>query len=222
MGVLADEKGIEFERKHFDGRNFEALVGDIQEDDYDLVVLGALGQGAVRDSQVGSVCERILRRTAVDTLVIRNPDVCTFDAAGPIAVALDGSPQAYGALQGAIELAGVAGKAIEIVTVIGDDVSEAELFAAHLGVAVKLVERAGIEATTQTLTGATIDALVAYCSEAQPWALAMGRIGIDQAVDDVGSTTDNLLRHSPVNLLIASQVFSPAAQVTDETRASAK
>ena len=77
MGVLAEEKSLEFERKHFDGRNFEALVGDIVEDDYDLVVLGALGQGAVRDSQVGSVCERILRRTQVDTLVIRNTD--TFE-----------------------------------------------------------------------------------------------------------------------------------------------
>ena len=39
MGVLSEEKGLNFERKHFDGRNFEALVGDILEDDYDLLIL---------------------------------------------------------------------------------------------------------------------------------------------------------------------------------------
>ena len=33
MGTLSEEKGLNFERKHFDGRNFEALVGDIREDD---------------------------------------------------------------------------------------------------------------------------------------------------------------------------------------------
>jgi nucleotide-binding universal stress UspA family protein len=222
MGALSEEKGINFERKHFDGRNFEALVGDIQDDDYDLVVLGALGQGAVRDSQVGSVCERILRRTAVDTLVIRNPDVSTFDAAGPIAVALDGSPHAYGALQGAISLAKVTGKTIEVVAALGENPTENTLLEAHLGVAQKLVERAGITVTTKTLNGPAIDALVAYAAEAKPWALALGRIGIDQGSDDIGSTTDNLIRKSPANLLVASQVFSPVASKSDAATASAK
>lgn len=224
MGTLADAKGITFERKHFDGRNFEALVGDILADDYDLLILGALGQGAVRDSQVGSVCERVLRRTEVDTLVIRNPEVCTFEAPGVIAVALDGSPQSYGALQGAIALAQTTAKAVELVSVVGTDPTEIELMSAHLSVAQKLVERSGVEVSTRTLSGRCVDALLAYAKETKPWALALGRVGIDQGAADIGSTTDNLLRKSPVNLLVASQVFSPGAENATpvELRASAK
>ncbi len=222
MGQLSEEKGISFERKHFDGRNFEALVGDILEDDYDLLVLGALGQGAVRDSQVGSVCERILRRIEVDTLVVRNPDVYALDSVGVIAVALDGSPQSYGALQGAMSLAKKMNKAIEIVAVIGADETEGELLKAHLSVAEKLVAREGIEVSTRSLTGNAVDALVAYANEVAPWTLAIGRVGIDQGADDIGSTTDKLLRNSPANLLVASQVYSPVASATDDVRASAK
>ena len=77
-------------------------------------------------------------------------------------------------------------------------------------------------ATTRAITGGTIDALVTYANEANPWVLAVGRVGIDQGADDIGSTTDNLLRKSPVNLLVASQVFSPTAAATEDVRASAK
>jgi nucleotide-binding universal stress UspA family protein len=225
MAVLTEAKGMNFERKHFDGRNFEALVGDIQEDDYDLLVLGALGQGAVRDSQVGSVCERILRRTEVDTLVIRNPDVASFDATGKIAVALDGSAQSYGALQGALALAAKTGKDIEIVTVVTQDAPDAELLGQHLAAAVKLAEAAGVKATAQTLIGDTVPALVAYAEQESPWLIALGRVGIDTVAEDdvaIGSTVDNLLRVAPVNLLVASQTWTPSATAQSTAQATAK
>ena len=62
-----------FVRKMFDGRNFQVIVDDIRHSNYDLVVMGALGLGAVRDSVIGSVCERVIRRTQVDTLVLKQP-----------------------------------------------------------------------------------------------------------------------------------------------------
>ena len=225
MGVLTEEKGLEFERKHFDGRNFEALVGDIQEDDYDLLVIGALGQGAVRDSQVGSVCERILRRTEVDTLVVRNPEVSSMADTGKIVVALDGSPQAYGALQAAIALATKAGKESEIVTAVGEGAADATLLAQHLEVAVQVVQAAGVPATAQTLIGDTVESLLAYVNENSPWLLALGRLGIDTLEEDevaIGSTADNLLRTVPCNLLVASQTWTPAARSESATRATAK
>jgi len=49
----AEAAGVTLERKLFDGKNFVALVDDIHASSYDLVVLGALGQGALRDSQLG-------------------------------------------------------------------------------------------------------------------------------------------------------------------------
>ena len=222
MGVLSEEKGLNFERKHFDGRNFEALVGDIREDDYDLLIMGALGQGAVRDSQVGSVCERILRRTEVDTLVIRNPDTDGLSTPGLIAVALDGSAQSYGALKGAITLAATANKAIEIVTVMGSDASENGLLEQHLAAAAALVEKAGLTASTVSLSGDTVAALRDYTVEAKPWALALGRVGIDCGSEDIGSTTDNLLRVAASNLLVASQSWKPGRASEAEAVAFAK
>jgi nucleotide-binding universal stress UspA family protein len=225
MGEITEAKGISFERKHFDGRNFEALVGDIQQDDYDLVIMGALGQGAVRDSRVGSVCERILRRTQVDTLIVRNPEVASFDEPGVIAVALDGSAQSYGALQGALALANKTGKDVEILTVITENSPDAGLLAQHLEAAVRLAEAAGVTATAQTLIGESVPSLVAYATETKPWALALGRIGIDTASEDevaIGSTVDNLLRIAPVNLLVVSQTWTPSVASETSTRASAK
>ena len=222
MGVLTEEKGIEFERKHFDGRNFEALVGDITEDDYDLVIMGALGQGAVRDSQVGSVCERILRRTEVDTLVVRNIDTDSFESDGVIAVALDGSEQSYGALRGAIALAAKTSKAIEIVSVATTGTEEAGLLSTHIELASSLVQKAGIEVTTRLLDGETISSLRGYMVDAKPWVLAIGRIGIDGTSEDIGSTTDNLLRIAESNLLVASQTWRPGDNAEQEAISAAK
>jgi nucleotide-binding universal stress UspA family protein len=222
MGTLSEEKGLNFERKHFDGRNFEALVGDIREDDYDLLIMGALGQGAVRDSQVGSVCERVLRRTEVDTLVVRNPDTDGLAIPGDIAVALDGSAQSYGALKGAITLASKADKAITIVTVMGTDATENGLLEQHLAAAAKLVEKAGLSASTVSLEGDTVAALRDYVASSKPWALALGRVGIDGGSEDIGSTTDNLLRVAEANLLVASQSWKPGQAAEAEAVAIAK
>jgi nucleotide-binding universal stress UspA family protein len=84
--------------------------------DYDLVVLGALGLGKVRDSQIGSVCERVTRACDRDVLVIKQlpngkPEGDT------ILVGIDGSPQSFGALMAAVELASKFGKQVELIAV---------------------------------------------------------------------------------------------------------
>lgn len=104
MERRCQETDLPFERKMFDGRNFQVLVDDIQNNSYDLVVLGALGMGAVRDSVIGSVCERVVRRTQVDTLVLKQPLSFNELPSGPIVVGIDGSPQSFAGLQTAIEL----------------------------------------------------------------------------------------------------------------------
>ena len=68
----ADAAGVVVDYKTFDGKNWECLAKDIQDSDYDLVVLGALGMGAVKDSQVGSVVDRVVRRTRTDSLIVRD------------------------------------------------------------------------------------------------------------------------------------------------------
>ena len=102
--------------KMYDGKNYKVIADDINESDYDLVILGALGLGAVRDSMIGSVCERVTRRIKTDALVIKNTapieDQLAANgngevghiAGGHIVVAIDGSPESFAGLRTAIEL----------------------------------------------------------------------------------------------------------------------
>lgn len=100
-----------------EGKNWQALVKDIAASDADLVVMGALGLGAVEASQLGSVCERVARRVDRDLLVVRNVE----DRDGAIVVALDGSPQSYGGLMTALELARIFKRPVEAVAAFDPD-----------------------------------------------------------------------------------------------------
>ena len=78
--------------------------------------MGALGIGAVKDSLIGSVCERVTRRVQRDVLVIKHladPMAC----GETIVVGIDGSPQCFGGLKTAIELSKAFHKPIEVVSV---------------------------------------------------------------------------------------------------------
>jgi nucleotide-binding universal stress UspA family protein/rubrerythrin len=117
MKVACERAGLPFEYKTFDGKNWECLVDDINASDYDLVVMGALGMGAVKDSMIGSVTDRVVRRIRKDSLVIRDTHPFRGDASPRIVVAIDGSPQSFAGLRTAIELARVFGKEVEAVSV---------------------------------------------------------------------------------------------------------
>ncbi|MDQ6747946.1 MAG: universal stress protein, partial [Candidatus Dormibacteraeota bacterium] len=113
----AGAAGLEVDYKTFDGKNWECLAKDIQDSDYDLVVMGALGMGAVKDSQVGSVVDRVVRRTRTDSLVIRDVHPLSDRASDRIVVAVDGSPQSFAAVKTAIALSRIFNKQVEAVAV---------------------------------------------------------------------------------------------------------
>lgn len=128
MQKKADEAGLSFEPKLYDGKNFQVIAADINESNYDLVIMGALGLGAVKDSQIGSVCERVTRRTRTDTIVIKNTaplqdqlskssNGVSHVASGGIVVAIDGSPESYAGLRSAIELGKALDKSVEAISV---------------------------------------------------------------------------------------------------------
>ncbi len=85
-----------------EGKNYRQVVAAAESGDFDLLALGALGLGAVPGALVGTVCERVVRRSPIDTLVIRDPAKAIGD--GPIVVGLDGSPLSFGALKTAFVL----------------------------------------------------------------------------------------------------------------------
>ena len=115
---VVDEKaealGMKLKRKSVEGKNYRALLDDIESSDYDLVVMGALGLGAVRSSTIGSVCERIVRRTSRDVLVVKDPKRNIGD--GPIMVAVDGSPQGFAGLKIAMLLGKKFNVDVEVVS----------------------------------------------------------------------------------------------------------
>ncbi len=115
MGRKAEAAGLRFERKMMDGKHYKALIEDIRASDYDLVIMGARGMGAVKDSQLGSVTERVVRRVTTDVLVVKSPDPDPPESA--IVVGLDGSPQSFHGLKAGIALARATGRPLQAVAV---------------------------------------------------------------------------------------------------------
>ncbi len=100
---VCEDKEVSFARRSLEGKNYRVLVNEANNGKYDLLVMGARGLGAVAGTRLGTVCERVARRTAIDTLVIKEPQRPL--AQGPILVGVDGSPHAYGGLLTALYLA---------------------------------------------------------------------------------------------------------------------
>jgi len=96
-------QGIELGRRSLEGKNYRALVDEANSGRHDLLIMGALGLGAIAGNRIGTVCTRVARRSSIDTLVIKDPLRPLGE--GPIAVAVDGSTRSYGGLRTALWLA---------------------------------------------------------------------------------------------------------------------
>ncbi|HVS15177.1 MAG TPA: universal stress protein [Thermoanaerobaculia bacterium] len=129
MKEKCTDAGLEFEPRMMDGKHHVEIVKDIRGSECDVVVLGALGIGRVRDSQIGSVCERVARTSDKDVWVVKrlprrskangkgDGNGAEADGSDTILVGVDGSPQSFGALMTAIELAEKLDKKVEAIGV---------------------------------------------------------------------------------------------------------
>jgi len=94
--------GVPYLRLSPEGKNYRRIAEAAASGQFDLIVLGAVGLGIVPESVVGTVCERVARRSPIDILVIRDHRRPLGD--GPIVVGIDGSPRSFGALRTAIDV----------------------------------------------------------------------------------------------------------------------
>lgn len=117
MQNLCRDKALAFEPRMMDGKHHTELVRDIESVDCDLVVMGALGIGRVKDSEIGSVCERVARSSKRDVWVVKHLPKKEEPEGDTILVGIDGSPQSFGALQTAMELGRRFDKKVEIIGV---------------------------------------------------------------------------------------------------------
>ncbi|MFQ5922387.1 MAG: universal stress protein [Anaerolineales bacterium] len=116
---------VPFVGKRPEGKNYAALVDDINRERYDLVILGARGLGAVEigrnargghengtsEPLLGSVAERIARRSKSDLLVAKSEQLI----GGHIVVGVDGSPHSFAAVRLAVSLAVATDACVEAV-----------------------------------------------------------------------------------------------------------
>jgi nucleotide-binding universal stress UspA family protein len=240
------QRGVPFEARAIDGRNWEELVRDVNDPatGCDLLVMGALGMGAVKESTLGSVVDRVMRRVRTDTLVVRHTGADTL-AGGGILVAIDGSPQSFGGLRTALALGGALGRPVEaaavydpylhyavfnsIVDVLSEKASKvfrfkeqealheeiidtglARIYESHLQVARAMAAEAGVDLGITLLDGKPFEQLLRFVRERRPWLLVAGRIGVhSDAGMDIGSTTEQLVRLAPCNMLLSSRTHLP-------------
>ncbi|MFQ5617548.1 MAG: universal stress protein [Rhodospirillales bacterium] len=97
-----DDAGRPYRRLSPEGKNYSRIVEAAESGDFDVLALGALGLGAVPGGLIGTVCERVVRRSPIDVLVVRDPARAIGD--GPIVVGLDGSSRSFGALRTALDI----------------------------------------------------------------------------------------------------------------------
>ena len=111
LGIISDSYMDRFEkrceeakvpciRKNREGKNFVEILKEIEEGNYDLTIMGNLGMGVVENSIIGSVCEKVARKTKKDILIVKDNAALK----GNILVAVDGSVYSYWGLMIAIAL----------------------------------------------------------------------------------------------------------------------
>src|SRR3712207_521332 len=72
---LCEKYDVELVRRSLEGKNFKVIVEDVNAGDYDLVVIGAMGMAAVKDTILGTVTERVVRRLIkADTLIVKRSE----------------------------------------------------------------------------------------------------------------------------------------------------
>jgi len=111
--IICDAADVPLERLSPEGKNYRRIVEAASSGIYDAIALGAHGLGIVPGAAVGTVCERVVRRTPVDALVIKDPECAIGD--GPLVVGLDGSPRSFGVLMLAFNIARRTGAQVHAV-----------------------------------------------------------------------------------------------------------
>ncbi len=231
------QAGVVSRRKVVEGKNYVEILKELTNNTYDLVVMSALGLGAVKKSLIGSVCERVTRKIRTDILITKpwQPSADKF------LVATDGSRYSRGAVQTALELAQGSGAQLEVVSafdpnfhvkafhsiarVLSEEASRkfrfkdqeslheevinkglAKIYRVYLEEAISIASQNGQDIKGELLSGKPFEEVIKYIEKEKPSLLVLGRYGAHRTEClDIGSTTENLLRLAPCNVLIVNR-----------------
>ncbi|WP_254278913.1 universal stress protein [Haloarcula marina] len=203
------------------GTPSDAVLGYTDENDVDLVVMGTHGRRGLSRYVLGSVAERVVRRSAVPVLTIRAEGAGqSVTACEDILVPTDGSGEATAAVAHAVAIAARVGATVHAVSVVdlGDVATGAEM-GVPPGLVQQLEENAeaaaaavaeaaadvGVDAVTRVDVGHPANTLLEYVEDNEVDLVAMGthgRTGLDRVL--LGSTAERLVRRAPVPVLTVS------------------
>ncbi len=111
--VVAKRAGVPFARLSPEGKNYSCILEAMKKAEHDVLFIGALGLGAVAGSTIGTVAERVVRRSQMDVFIAKDRRLEVGD--GPIVVGMDGSPKSFGALITALDIAKRLGAKVHVV-----------------------------------------------------------------------------------------------------------
>ncbi len=139
MKKQCEAEGLDFEARMMDGKHYVELVKDLRASDCDLVILGAVGLGKGKDSQIGAVCERVAHDIERDVWIVKDLQKSKTES-DTILVGIDGSPESFGALKQAFGLAKLFDKKVECVAVF-DPHLHYSVFNGLVGILTKKAEK---------------------------------------------------------------------------------
>ena len=100
--LISKKADVPYDRLSPEGKNYACLMDALNKGEHDVLAIGALGLGAVAGSTIGTVCERVVRRSPIDVFVAKDRRRPIGD--GPIVVGMDGSPKSFGAMKTALDI----------------------------------------------------------------------------------------------------------------------
>ncbi|MBI1822496.1 MAG: universal stress protein [Nitrospirae bacterium] len=182
---------LSFEARSLEGRNFQALAQDINENHYDLVVMGALGvKSAIAIGKALGM--------EVEALAAFDPyfHYASFNSIAGVLSEEAGKVFRFKEQEKLHE---------EVI-----DSGLAKIYQAHLDIGKQIAEEEGMKIKTTLLDGKAFERIIQYCRKEKPWLVVMGRIGVhsDETMD-IGSNSENLLRMLSSNVLISNRTYVP-------------
>src|SRR5262247_4015526 len=221
-----NEANLPVERRSLEGRNWKVLAEDINTNAYDLVIMGALGVGAVKDSVIGSNTERVVRRVRnSDMMIIKNTQPMT---GGKIVVAVDGSPYSFGGLMTGLQLGKALNMPVEAISAFDPYFH----YAAFHSISGVLNEEAGkvfrfkeqeklheeiIDSGLAKIYQSHLDICreIAQAEQTDVKTTLLDGKAFEKIIQyvredmDIGSNTENLLRSAPCNILVSNRKYVP-------------
>jgi nucleotide-binding universal stress UspA family protein len=212
------DEEIPVETAVVEGHAAESIVSYAEDVDANLLVMGTHGRTGVDRYVAGSVTERVLRRTHVPVLTVRDVEaVLALEDYEDVMVPTDGSEDAGVAVEHALALAAVGGATVHAVNVVDVGSLAASAGEAPVTGMLERFEEAGEEATgdvaeqaraaglaaeTAVLKGSPGHALLEYADEQDVDMITMGttgRTGLDRYL--LGSTAERVVRHADAPVL---------------------